>query len=101
MIFTRRQLLQGVAATTLVVAVPAVSLADYHNMTARERYEESRREAQSWERSNPSRRDEKSIRFNEDGSASYLPTNRGVSGFYFNEDGRAIYHDNPIHSLGY
>ena len=99
----RRQLLQGAVATTLIAAVPAVSLADYHTMTARERYEESvtqyesqLRDRQKTELPPPlygSTND--NIYFNPDGSAT-------TGGIYFTPDGsRAIYVDDPVYSLGY
>ena len=70
----RRQLLQVAAAATLIAAVPAVSLADYHTLTARERYEES---VAQYERDRS--------------KAELSPPHFGSpdNGIYFNEDGSA------------
>ena len=91
----RRQLLQVAAAATLIAAVPAVSLADYHTLTARERYEES---VAQYERDRSIAElpaslygsTDNGIYFNEDGSAS-------MGDFYLSPGGPAISVDNPAY----
>ena len=116
MIFTRRQLLQGAAATTLIAAVPAVSLAGDHNGIYFNEDGSASAGDIYWDLGGPGvdvdnpayyTLDPKAelppplygslqngVFWNPDGSAS-------TGGIYWHPNGRAIPTDDPAYSLDY